>query len=303
MPGKRAARSSRLRCKLTEKPPVCAPFGPSLEGLIHQAEPRIRIDDLDTELGAALIEAHALSFIEAFEAFAGATCAVLRIAKKNDQNNLPSIDMALTFKGAPEPYPAALFASPRVLGLLAAAWEQRALLNPIELAPAFILAVRVATSTISRAGLEGLVAGDALLFDRVAPNGGVVVCIAETLAAPGQITEAGAVEPGSSFSATSPLSLGEFLMADDDFETEGTAAALDDVSIGNLPVRLVFELGRREMSLNELKELGVGTPIPLDKPASSMVDILANGRRVGSGEMVLIGDQLGVRITRLNGHA
>jgi len=68
-------------------------------------------------------------------------------------------------------------------------------------------------------------------------------------------------------------------------------------------MRLVFELGRREMSVDELRNIGVGGSIALEKPATSVVDILANGRRVGAGEMVLIGDQLGVKITRLNGHA
>ena len=92
-------------------------------------------------------------------------------------------------------------------------------------------------------------------------------------------------------------------MLDDDSETESSAAALDEASIDSLPVRLVFEVGRREMSLDELRDLGVGASIALEKPASSVVDILANGRRVGAGEMVLIGDQLGVRITRLNTHA
>jgi type III secretion protein Q len=37
----------------------------------------------------------------------------------------------------------------------------------------------------------------------------------------------------------------------------------------------------------------------LSKPLSQSVDILANGRRVGSGELVRLGDSIGVRVTRL----
>jgi type III secretion protein Q len=187
--------------------------------------------------------------------------------------------------------------------MLASAWE-RSERQAYDVAnPSFLLAARVATSSVSRSGLRGLAEGDALLFDRVAPDGGVVLTIGEALTAVGQIAENGDINASAAFSANNPLSLGEFLMSDTDFETDGGAAALDDAAIGALPVRLVFEIGRREVSLDELRDMAVGTPIPLDKPASSVVDILANGRRVGSGEMVLIGDQLGVKITRLNGHA
>lgn len=275
----------------------------ALEAFVYQAEPRVQLSDLDAELGAALIEAHVMDFLQAFEGLANATCAVQRISKVRDHAGVPSIDMNLSVNGSEVSYPASLYASPKALGLVATTWEMRPRVSDPSIPLTFTLAARVATSSVSRAGLSGLAAGDALLFDRVAPDGGIVICCGERLTAIGQITETGAVQPGSQFSATSPLSLGEFLMADDDFETESGTAALDDASIGNLPVRLVFELGRREVSLDELRDLGVGAPIPLDKPATSMVDILANGRRVGAGEMVLIGDQLGVRITRLNGHA
>lgn len=274
-----------------------------VEKLLFEAEPRVRAEDLDIELIAALIETHAVAQIEALEAMLGADCAVERVTKVKDHGTLPHLDMRLTANGAAESYPAAIYATPFVLGLLASAWErsERQAFGAAE--PAFLLAARVATSSVSRSGLRGLAEGDALLFDRVAPDGGIVLSVGESLTAVGQITETGDVTVGSVFSNNNPLLLGEFLMSDTDFETEGSAAALDEAAIGALPVRLVFEIGRREVTVDELRDMAVGTPISLEKPASSVVDILANGRRVGSGEMVLIGDQLGVKITRLNGNA
>ena len=275
----------------------------ALETLTYQAEPRVQAHDLERDLHAALIETHALEQIEAFEALLRTTLTIERVAEVRDHTSLAKLDMNLTVNGAAEPYPAMIFASPSVLGMLATAWERRARRNNTLAEPNFLLAARVATSSVSRAGLRGLAVGDALLFDRVAPDNGIVLCLGEHLTTIGQITDTGAVTAGAPFAVQSPYLLGEFQMSDNDFETEGGAAALEEASIAGLPVRLVFELGRREVTLDELRDMAIGTPISLEKPATSVVDILANGRRIGAGEMVLIGDQLGVRITRLNGHA
>lgn len=276
---------------------------PALETFLYQAEPCVRIDDLDAELVAALIETHAIERIEALEALLGTEVAIERVSKSRDHADLARLDLGLSVNGSQDQYPAAIFGSPGVLGMLAAAWERSARLPSAVDVPPFILAARVATSSVSRAGLRGLATGDALLFDRVAPDGGIVLCLGEHLTAAGEITETGAVSASVPFAPTTPLLLGDFLMSDNDYDAEGGTKLLDEASVGSLPVRMVFEIGRREMSLDELKQLGVGAPIALEKPASSVVDILANGRRIGAGEMVLIGDQLGVRITRLNGHA
>jgi len=275
----------------------------ALETLLNQAEPRVRIDDLDAELVAALIETHLVDHIVALESLLGVSCVVERVTTVRDHGSLAKLDARLFLIGTSHPYPASIYASPSILGMLATAWERSPRTENANFEPAFVFAARVALSSVSRNGLKSLAVGDALLFDRVAPDGGVVLCVGEHLCAVGQLTDTGEVTVGAKFSTQSPYLLGEFQMADNEFETESREAALDETSIGNLPVRLVFELGRREMSVDELRNIGVGGSIPLDKPASSVVDILANGRRVGAGEMVLIGDQLGVKITRLNGHA
>ena len=274
-----------------------------LETLLNQAEPRVRIDDLDAELVAALIETHLMSEVLALEGVLGVSCAIERVAKVRDHGTLAHLDGRFFIAGSSHPYPASVFATPSILGMFATAWERSPRISAMDLGPSIVCAARVAVSSVSRNGLKGLAVGDALLFDRVAPDGGVVLCIAEHLTTVGQLNDSGDVTVGAPFTVQSPYLLGEFQMADNEFEAESREAALDETSIGNLPVRLVFELGRREMSIEELRNIGVGGSIALDKPASSIVDILANGRRVGAGEMVLIGDQLGVKITRLNGHA
>lgn len=70
-------------------------------------------------------------------------------------------------------------------------------------------------------------------------------------------------------------------------------------TIGEVPVHLVFELGRTEIALSELESLQAGYVFELGKPLSQSVDILANGHRVGTGELVRLGETIGVRVSRL----
>jgi type III secretion protein Q len=74
---------------------------------------------------------------------------------------------------------------------------------------------------------------------------------------------------------------------------------LHDSDLNDLPVRLVFELGRVELSLGELQRLAPGALVPLGRPLDEPLDIMANGRRLGRGTLVQIGESLGVRIVSL----
>ena len=75
----------------------------------------------------------------------------------------------------------------------------------------------------------------------------------------------------------------------------GTAdQALDDATLEDLPVALAFEVGRKAMPLGDIRKLSAGAIVLLDATGQG-VDIL----RVGQGEMVRIGESLGVRITRM----
>jgi type III secretion protein Q len=77
---------------------------------------------------------------------------------------------------------------------------------------------------------------------------------------------------------------------------------LQDSDLDDVPVRLVFELGRVELSLGELQRLAPGALVPLARPLDEPLDIIANGRRLGRGALVQIGDSLGVRIVSLAGN-
>ena len=79
----------------------------------------------------------------------------------------------------------------------------------------------------------------------------------------------------------------------------------EDTSLAELPVRLAFEVDRFEVPLAELQGMGPGFVLPLTPNLErGEVRILANGRSIGRGELVRLGDRgpLGVRVLRLSGH-
>ena len=72
------------------------------------------------------------------------------------------------------------------------------------------------------------------------------------------------------------------------------------MDLASVPVRLVFEVGRLDVSAGDVSQFAPGTLLPLARPLEEALDILANGKRIGTGSLVQIGDSIGVRITRLN---
>lgn len=75
-----------------------------------------------------------------------------------------------------------------------------------------------------------------------------------------------------------------------------TAAANIDL-LYDIPLTITVELGRTEMPIRKILELGPGAVIELDKLAGEPVDILANHKLIAKGEVVVIEENFGVRIT------
>ncbi len=79
-------------------------------------------------------------------------------------------------------------------------------------------------------------------------------------------------------------------------ETQGGAdlSFLSEVSLG-----VTVELGRTALRVRDLLDLGEGSVVELDRTAGSPVDVLVNGSLVAYGEVVVIDDELGVRILQI----
>ena len=70
--------------------------------------------------------------------------------------------------------------------------------------------------------------------------------------------------------------------------------ALLDIS---MPVAI--EIGRAQMTVQEILDLGVGSVVQLDRIVGEPVDIYVSDRRIAQGEVVVVGEHFGVRITRV----
>lgn len=65
----------------------------------------------------------------------------------------------------------------------------------------------------------------------------------------------------------------------------------------DIPVTLAVELGRTKMVIEEILQLGQGSVLELDKLAGEPLDILVQGRPIGKGEVVVVNEKLGIRLT------
>jgi flagellar motor switch protein FliN/FliY len=65
----------------------------------------------------------------------------------------------------------------------------------------------------------------------------------------------------------------------------------------DVPLQVTVELGRTQMQIRNVLELGAGSIIELEKAAGEPVDILVNGKLVAKGTVVVIDENFGVRIT------
>jgi flagellar motor switch protein FliN/FliY len=68
--------------------------------------------------------------------------------------------------------------------------------------------------------------------------------------------------------------------------------------IAGVQLEIVVALGRTKMSVHELLQLRSGSVVEVG-PAGGMVEVLANGSLVARGEVVVVGDDLGVRIAEI----
>jgi flagellar motor switch protein FliN/FliY len=73
---------------------------------------------------------------------------------------------------------------------------------------------------------------------------------------------------------------------------------LYDVEMG-----VTAELGRARMLVRDVLSLSPGSVIELDRAAGSPVDVLVNGTLIARGEVVVIDEEFGIRVTEIIGYA
>jgi len=101
----------------------------------------------------------------------------------------------------------------------------------------------------------------------------------------------GAVESGgvlSSNEAVRPFSAG----------SGGVDAPATDINmVLDIPVQLSVELGRTKVPIKHILQLGQGSVVELDALAGEPMDVLVNGYLIAQGEVVVVNDKFGIRLT------
>ena len=71
----------------------------------------------------------------------------------------------------------------------------------------------------------------------------------------------------------------------------------------DVPVSLTIELGSCQLPMKEVLQLNIGSVVQLDKPADAPVELSVNGKLIARGEVVVVEDRFGVKITEVIGNA
>jgi len=83
-----------------------------------------------------------------------------------------------------------------------------------------------------------------------------------------------------------------------DFAGGAKGATHNDIDfILDIPVQLTVELGRTKIAIKNLLQLAQGSVVELDGLAGEPMDVLVNGCLIAQGEVVVVNDKFGIRLT------
>lgn len=112
------------------------------------------------------------------------------------------------------------------------------------------------------------------------------------------VTES-AAEPAADSAAKEPAATAAAAKVFEQFgsgqQNAGAAQGFD--MIMDIPVRLTVELGRTKISIRNLLQLAHGSVVELDGLAGEPMDVMVNGTLIAQGEVVVVNDKFGIRLT------
>ena len=82
-------------------------------------------------------------------------------------------------------------------------------------------------------------------------------------------------------------------------QLDAKSAKMNQEVIENIPVNLAIEVGRASLKIRDLMRLTQGSVVELDRLAGEPLDIVVNDTVVAQGEVVLVNDRYGVRLTQV----
>jgi flagellar motor switch protein FliN/FliY len=80
-------------------------------------------------------------------------------------------------------------------------------------------------------------------------------------------------------------------------DENGAAGGRDINFLLDIPLSVMIEIGRTKMVIRDLLQLGQGSVVELDKMVGEPMDVFVNGKLIARGEVVVINEKFGVRLT------
>lgn len=99
--------------------------------------------------------------------------------------------------------------------------------------------------------------------------------------------------------ATAEAQAAEFDNLKDDGQRNGNTAS-NDVNLEvilDIPVTLSMEVGRTRIPIRNLLQLNQGSVVELDRAAGEPLDVFVNGTLIAHGEVVVVNEKFGIRLT------
>lgn len=106
------------------------------------------------------------------------------------------------------------------------------------------------------------------------------------------------LEQKSADDAASTAEPGGVLSGDSARAFSAGDAPINDINrVLDIPVQLSVELGRTKVPIKHILQLGQGSVVELDALAGEPMDVLVNGYLIAQGEVVVVNDKFGIRLT------
>lgn len=116
--------------------------------------------------------------------------------------------------------------------------------------------------------------------------------LAEQTAATAPVPAAAAPEP-----AVAPATAQVFQQIQEPPAAPSSATPVDIARVLDVPVQLTAEIGRTRITIKSLLQLSQGSVVELDGLAGQPLDVLINGYLIAQGEVVVVNEKYGIRLT------
>ncbi len=208
------------------------------------------------------------------------------------------LNFTLKFLG--QTYPLRFQAPDNLMHQLALVLQRSSTAPIFQKTPIISVAFRLGSTVLNLRALRQLRLNDAVLFDVTCGHQSAMVVFGEKYAAC-------ATRNAQQITLTErPYKLS--ILEEHEYwsmsELSATSAdpVLEQPEFEDIPIKLLFDVGRQEISIGELRGLAPGYIFELHRKPETAVEIYAGGTRIGQGELVQINETLGVRVVRLFNH-